>query len=446
MFQEPDQDRLDYLRNRLETLDNTCNDMQEVMNDIHGTDYSKRFWKLLLLDHVNQSIQRFDKYSSKSTKGGDLDSGRFIDKLTGQLIATYRKNQYRRNFNKLGRLLKSNKNLIHGFRYPQLGEKEIGPLIPNIDFAGVPLKDFSVKEKAEKVAEKLTVKLHQYIVETLPPLLLENFKWAYDKIELFKPEIKEFHIANFRTLFIKMVVGKYINNGAKLYFYQHGGGYGEKEFHLSHPFQNDMGDEFRSFGWQINSKDNPYTAKYRFSYFKDMYNKSRGNDFDIFLGFPKIKANNVDFYQKESEDFFSVLDPNKYNKIIARPHPFKKWENQGRKLSFITDTRVSIDSARKDIAKVVSKTKLAIMFQHPTTNFLECHYVGHPIMSILSNDNPSDIIRPYYAFFIENGVFHPNMKSLVKFLNSIDVEEWWADLTKKEMYKEYKNKFVKEEL
>ena len=56
MFVKPDEERVRYLSERLSTLSNTCNDMKDVMNEIHKSNFSQRFWKLLLLENLAESI------------------------------------------------------------------------------------------------------------------------------------------------------------------------------------------------------------------------------------------------------------------------------------------------------------------------------------------------------------------------------------------------------
>lgn len=80
---------------------------------------------------------------------------------------------------------------------------------------------------------------------------------------------------------------------------------------------------------------------------------------------------------------------------------------------------------------------------YPSTNTLECMYVDHPVVAILENYNPSEIVEPYYKFFLDKGVFHYTMYSLTKHLNEMNVDTWWSDIVNHETYKNFKKEFIR---
>jgi hypothetical protein len=64
-------------------------------------------------------------------------------------------------------------------------------------------------------------------------------------------------------------------------------------------------------------------------------------------------------------------------------------------------------------------------------------------MGLLDNDQPTNIVKPYYDFLLKQGVIHNNFISLVEHLNKIDLDEWWAALIKEPMYLQFKNEFLR---
>ena len=96
------------------------------------------------------------------------------------------------------------------------------------------------------------------------------------------------------------------------------------------------------------------------------------------------------------------------------------------------------------MAEITAKSRLVIQFNIPATNFMECLYVDHPTIGLLSNDQPTEIVKPYYSFFTQQGVMHENFESLVDHLNKVDIDEWWGALIKEPMYQQFKNEFLRQ--
>lgn len=82
----------------------------------------------------------------------------------------------------------------------------------------------------------------------------------------------------------------------------------------------------------------------------------------------------------------------------------------------------------------------------PSTNFLECIYCDKPVIGLLINDQPTDIIMPHYEFLIDAGILHRSIKSVSDFLNRVDIERWWKDITNRPEYKSYKKSFTNSDL
>lgn len=437
------QERIAYLKYRIDQFDQGVLKITNVLNEIHKVQHPESFWKLILQSYLNNCIQQFDQLSSvfherrtiDHKKKGIIERGILWYKTTKQQVAR----------KKLNGVLKNHNQLIHGFRDTTLASQDLGVILPAADFPR-PNKGQvhdELREKVARASDQESNELISFMIRELPSWLVENLEFNLKSIPLHEPEKKIFHVANIRTNFTALVIAKYRLMGASLIYHQHGGVYGENEFHFSHRIQADLGDEFRTFGWKILHSDVPFTAAYRFNKFREYYHNNRRVTYDVLLGYPKVKVNNRDQIAQLTNTFFDEL--NKPNwKLVARPHPFKKWENQGKRLSFINDSRVKIDAGRIPIQKYVAESRIVVMFMHPTTNFLECLFVDHPIMAMLTNDNPTEIVAPFYQFFLEQGVFHHDMRSLGKKLNEVDIESWWNGITASKEYQEFKYLFARD--
>jgi hypothetical protein len=134
---------------------------------------------------------------------------------------------------------------------------------------------------------------------------------------------------------------------------------------------------------------------------------------------------------------------NKYKSFIARPRPMSRTKSHAGELSFIKDNRVDIDSGLSSMAKLIKESRVVIQFEVPCTNFLECIYVDHPTIGFLFNKTPTEPIKPYYDFFLEQGVLHWSFDSIVEHLNKVDIETWWNGLIQHPMYISFKDTFTK---
>jgi hypothetical protein len=69
--------------------------------------------------------------------------------------------------------------------------------------------------------------------------------------------------------------------------------------------------------------------------------------------------------------------------------------------------------------------------------------MDHPTMGILNNDQPTDLVQPWYRFLEQKGVLYSDGDSLAYGLNHMDIEEWWSDLVSTDGYREFKSKFAR---
>ena len=168
-------------------------------------------------------------------------------------------------------------------------------------------------------------------------------------------------------------------------------------------------------------------------------------EYDFTIVYNQVNSRNREqYYKKLSHTFFQKIDTNKYPQTLLRPRGYTRKIDNSAELSFLTlQNGITVDKGMDPMAKIVKNSRCVIQLNHPSTNFLECLYVNHPIVVILTNSQATDIVLPYYQFFLDEKVMHPNIDSMISHLNSVNLEDWWNDVIQKKLYLKFKEKFAR---
>lgn len=428
------------------------NELHPIMNELHETDFSMRFWKILLRSHNRAMISRIELLSKNEvTIEPDLYpvNGRSLptrkEKYIKGLILFVKHLKSIRKRKKVEFLLKNEKVFRMGFpEFRGMENEDIGielPLYMPLFFGG---GDKSKREKVLEISKSMEDPFMKNVVAHLPKLLVEYFQQHFDMVKMFNPEEKNFHVHMPFGEYNQMLIAKYIEQGSGLTWYQHGSYYGEYRGDSAHDFESSVADHFRTWGWQIRENDQPWKA-YRLEKFRHEYNKFVvTQEYDLLLAYPKIKKNTRKLYKEFTEYLLSNLEPSTYGKILARPRALNKLFSHKSKLNFINNGRVDKTSGLSHMAEDMAKCRVILQMTVPATNFLECIYLDHATVGFLQNDQPTEIIKPYYDFFLEKGVLHQDVDSLVQHMNRIEPEVWWEDVKSDPRYKAFKHSFTRE--
>jgi hypothetical protein len=437
---------------RLEISERIITELVAVMNHIHQVNYPYRFWKIIMADYVNALISIKHILEEEELKRDPylfpLNSHHlptFKQKIISRAPSVIKHYKHPGTRSHIFQLLHNENNITIGLPDIEAVRKDTGGVDMPVYYPLFPGRGNTAKRKrAEQLALQYNDLFLRNMIKQLPRVYVEYLDGLLDKIPVHNPEQKIFHTHGLPSFYNSLVIAKYLNKGAKLYCYQHGAFYGEMVGHNSHFNECSVADEFRSWGWVIKKNDVPWQA-YRLEKFRLLYNKCiQSNEYDFLMCYPDVFYANYNFFKEITDLLLQKLDEKKYKKFMARPRPLNKMFSHAGRLSFIKDNRVFIDSGLSSMAEVTAKSKMVIQFTIPATNFFECLYVNHPTIGLLDNDQPTDNVKPYYDFFIEQGVMHLSFESLVAHLNKINIHEWWSYVIQQPMYQQFKNEFLRE--
>jgi len=437
---------------RIEISDWLRMELSAVLNKVHDVQYSERFWGLIIEEYVKTAITR-----KQLLEGGNCDvnipflpvnSHNFPDSKT--IWLEFAKNTVkaflgRKSSARGMKLLEDQNQYRIGFPEFNGFEKfraELGVELPEIHFQLIRPCNLFLRSKLNRIAEGIDDNFLKNSVKQLPKLYVEYFRSILNAIPLAEPEKKIFNVHNIRNFADVFILAKYTEHGAKLIWYQHGSHYGEYRWEYYHHYEHLMADEFRTWGWKISERDTPWKA-YRLEAFKRLYREfdNRG-EYNLMLCYPKMYST----YRKHCIDTTKFLEQNldfkKFPEILARPRPMHKKHSHEKELSFISCENIDIGSGLEPIERQVSRSKIVVQISVPSTNFLECIYVDHPVTGILNNTEPTEVIKPYYSFLLDNGILHEDVQSLVRFLNNTNLESWWIEITGSDMYNQFKENFT----
>jgi len=421
----------------------------DALNKIHGTTYSQRFWKIITAPYVSAVISSRQILEQNDT-GIKPTTDVYASTLTpGIKTIIYSKVRYLtkviRSFLTLVKIkaqLKTAGNIAMGFHYPKTITPEVDVYIKTY-FPYLIHKDIDHVKRSVPIEKSLNYSkaFVTNMIKLMPKLYIEYFESLMTKIPVYDPKNKIFHVSFFESFFQRLLIAKYSEQGAKLYYYQHGSYYGEYKFHSAHHHESSIADKFITWGWKITENDVPGYA-YRLEGYSRTFIKHNNKKTDLLLIYPNIYNQNIEYYKTESRLFFDNIDRSKYPVIIARPRPTFRFKMSST-LYFIKKDVNKIDSGYTRLNNLISKSKIVIQMTYPSTNMFECLYVDQPVIGILNNDNPSEIIKPYYDFFLEKGMLHHTMSSMINHLNTIELEHWWMEIIQHPTYLAFKHEFLR---
>lgn len=425
--------------------------LADVLNELHGERYSLRFWTFLLRKYVGNVITNIDSYSSPDfeivlTSETVSGFGRpsLQKKIKNEITQFIKGLKTSKNDTKLFELIEVYDSLHIGFAELDEVNIDLGIKLPayapNFFFK----KNKKLRRQLSVFANKHEALLIQNMINGLPKLFVEGFKKVMDTIPLYNPTSKIFHY-HIASSFYEWLLAKYTENGAKLYWYQHGAYYGELQYG-GHVRERKLADVYRTWGWKIEEKDEPWKAYRLLNFIKNYKEDNSPRKYQLLLVFGPINGAYTDtqYYTEFMEEFDLLLDSGNYNSILARPRPTSKVFSRKGDLSFMQNySYVEISSGLQPIAEEIAQSELVFQVSVPSTNFLECLVINKPVVGILNNDQITSVVGPFYDFLLEKKVLHLTLESLVLHINDLDVATWWNAVSVHPTFVAFKETFAK---
>lgn len=439
-------------KERIHLYDEVLDFVYPILNEVHGVSFSRRFWKILLRVFINSVISNRAILFSKEVLVPDylpinrLAPDSIKQKIRRKIISGSKILLNVKNRSALLKMLRSGNNIVFGLPAIQEVEVDIGSIMPDY------LPNFWINGNSNKrrklnaiINDRITIDFQKQLLRSIPEIYVEYFEKILKRIPLIKPTERGVHAMVVKNYFEYFIIAKYVEAGAKLYFYQHGGYYGEYMYHNAYHFENSVSDCFRTWGWTLNNTDQPWRA-YRLRKFSTSYHKHYNKElkYQLLLLYTIFDSSNTDKTVEYSEVLCSNIDFNKFQRILARPRPRSKLFSQKSELFFLENKPgIEISNGLTEVAYEIAQSGLVVQFQYPSTTFLECLFVDHPTVAILNNTEPTDQVKRFYEFFLAAGVFHYTMESLVTHINSVDIDQWWASVISSENYRAFKMNYCK---
>ena len=269
-----------YSKHRVRMTNDLSNILSSILNEIHGTSFSERFWKIILRPYLSAIVSDRKRLSKEIIKSKvplevyvNTVFPRYKDIIYGRVRYAFKSFE---NWLKFGHL--DNWNNFHNVG---LGFHDKDAISSHVDIFYDNKYPFQFPRLLNAKRNKIDIQnfiTDEYnenfllnIIYHLPKVYIENFWLLFNRVDLCNPENKTLHVSYFENFFMSLVVAKYVENGAQLYFYQHGAFYGEFPYHSAHHFESSIADRFLTWGWKLLENDYPDKA-YRLIKFKRFCN------------------------------------------------------------------------------------------------------------------------------------------------------------------------------
>lgn len=284
-------------------------------------------------------------------------------------------------------------------------------------------------EEIERIARAL-------IWEMLPICFLEGFEgltaeaaaapWPVSPITIFTSN-------NFDTDEVfKLWAAEKVKHGARYVLGQHGSNYGTHRHILNPSLEEEIADQFLTWGWQDGLPQQ--TPAFIFKTAGRKASKAT-QDGDLLL--IEMPANNRIFtwdpeaeftqYFEDQKRFVRALGAGPKTRLNIRLHAIsahQDWAEAERWREF--DPEVRVDAGLRPISELNGRL---LVHSYDSTGILECFAKDVPMIAFWQNglEHVRDSARPYYQMLVDAGLIHLSAVSAAEKVNMVwdDVRGWW---------------------
>ena len=292
------------------------------------------------------------------------------------------------------------------------------------------------------------------VIEEIPILFLENYKSQNLLLENLNLPKKPQLIATGNGFQGSTIYSQYIANkveqGSKLYIFQHGGSYGQFKHHFASNFEIRLADKFFTWGWK-HKEEIPFYSLKKINMCKK--NKIR-NKILLELRSNSIKPKNVEIsesqyqsykYYTECLKFFKIIKNTQIEKDLLIKLSPRQFEYDEKKMFFKVNKNLQYADRNKNMIETREISKLLI-FTTISTGHLEAVISNYPFLIL--NVYPRVIEERHKAIFkkMESlNLIHNTAQSLFDTIRALplDINKWWHNNQIQDFLEEYKMLFAR---
>ena len=330
------------------------------------------------------------------------------------------------------------------------------------------IKNFNIelrkKIKINFEVENLNEKIIRYLlIESIPTIYIEGFQAMMKKVDdsnLPKEKKDIFTCNSWSDTVFKFWIAESVNNGSKLFYGQHGSGYGVIKKHNGIRHELKICDKYLTWGWGSKNTDDKIIPCVCFPSIKEKISKNYKKKeillipsvVDIYLFRNELKKPNKIYYDMDIlNNFINNLDKKPFKNLAFKAHAMEKrrWRRPFFYYEYMRKNRpeIKIYETTKNLDKIINNSKISIFF-----------YLGTPFLKNLTLNKPSIIIYPYrfketinqeFLIFFkkleEVNIAQKNSSDAAKFINiNYDkINDWWYNNKTQTIREDFSNIFAK---
>lgn len=232
----------------------------------------------------------------------------------------------------------------------------------------------------------------------------------------------------------------------KLFYLQHGGGYGIDKVALSEKIERRFADKFFTYGWSDNKNTIPISIpQYQFQ-------QKKHNDNITLILTTMSRYPNGFFYNGSSTNLLKLIKStekfllhlNNRDNLTIREYPMEfGWNIKQRLLEKNKDIHFNNDI---NYYEQITHSKLNI-YNHMHTGYLESMSMNIPTIIIIPMDTYSfrDMAQPFIELLIKNNILFTNPIDAATFINTniSTIDKWWFSENIQVAREKFCNQYVK---
>lgn len=302
--------------------------------------------------------------------------------------------------------------------------------------------------------------LRELFFEFLPFFYLEKFNFIKNcSKKLILPSTRKRKIYTAGGLWyddiFKFWLSNSISNQSKLFYFQHGCNYGTTKYSYAEDLEIKLSNNFYTWGWKSKGKktkrffSNKLIGKKKFYPIKSKEILVVGTCPLIYksgLTSGIMHGRKSRIYINSTIHLLRDLSSQAKYQISFRPFPMHNYNKEIEILNLQkyvekSFSKIKINNPKINFIKILDEFKLVI-HTLDGTSFLETMALNKPSVLIMPKEcfHHRKSVDYFYKRLKDAKILHTNKNSLLKFLNNIDINQWWE----KDHTQSIKDEFSKE--